>query len=140
MKILISFLSIFFHLSIIAQTDSVVGTYEMRLESNNALIIDTLILNNDGTFVFHEYDKHDGGIPPERNTYGKGNWTLDKNIISFNVEEYDIDEKHTINFNNSQARFITKSPRDKSDRVTPTSLKFFKSDIFWIPKRNLIKK
>jgi hypothetical protein len=140
MKYQILFFTLVIHLAIIAQTSNVIGTYDLRLESSNALIVDTLILHSDKTFVYHSYDKHDGGIPPERNFYGKGTWTFEKNIIHLSSNKDDFDEKYTLDFNNSKARFITKSPRDKSDRVIPTSLQFYKSEIFWIPKRNLIKK
>lgn len=139
MKFLLSLIVFLFCFTAFTQTNTVAGTYIMKLETSNALIEDTLILNIDGTFTFHEYDRHDGGIPPERNKYGKGKWKFEKNIVYLTVEESDIDEKYTLNFNNSEARFITKSPRDKSDRVIPTSLKFYKSEIFWMVKRDLRK-
>ncbi|GAA3777823.1 hypothetical protein GCM10022271_07540 [Corallibacter vietnamensis] len=140
MKITLSLFTIIIHFLSVAQTKSIVGTYEMRLDSSNALVVDTLVLNNDGTFVYHVYDKHDGGIPPERNMYGKGTWKLENNIVFFKTTTSDIDKTHTLNFNNSKARFITKSPRDKTNREIPTSLRFFKSNIFWVKGRNLLKK
>lgn len=138
MKYLVSFLLLLS--SLIANSQDVVGNYEVRYESSNALTIDKLILNADGTFVFHEYDKHDGGIPPERNKYGKGTWKLDKNLIYFTTDKSDFDEKHTLNFNTTKARFISKSPRDKSNRDIKTSIRFYESEIFWISGRTLLKK
>lgn len=126
--------------SVIINAQDVVGDYEVRYESSNTLIIDTLTLNADGTFVFHEYDKHDGGVPPERNKYAKGAWKLHKNLIYFSTNQSDFDEKHTLDFNNTKARFISKSPRDKSDRVIETALLFYESEIPWVKGRRLLKK
>ncbi len=130
-----------FNISITAQNIiiGVSGVYEMRIDATNGRIIDTLTLNSDGTFVFHEYDKVEGGLPPERDTYGKGKWKLEKNVILFSVDKNDLDKKHTLNFNNSKARFISKSPRDKSEREISTSIKFYDSEIFWIKGRTLLK-
>ncbi|WP_104735002.1 hypothetical protein [Hanstruepera ponticola] len=133
---LIIFLSSFFAFT---QTTTIAGTYILKLESSNAVIVDTLTLHADETFTFHEYDRHDGGIPPERDKYGKGKWKFENNIVYFYANESDITKTHTLNFNNSEARFIIKSPRDKSNKVIPTSIQFYKSDIFWIVKRKLIK-
>jgi hypothetical protein len=115
------------------------GLYEVTYDSTNALIIDKLTLNSNGTFEFHQYDKHDNGIPPERNHYAKGTWELDKNLITFAASESDFDEKYTLDFNNTKARFITKSPRDTSGREIKTSIQFYESEIFWIMKRILLK-
>ena len=46
---------------------------------------------------------------------------------------------YTMNFSNSKARYITKSPRDKSDKVLKTSLRFYESDIFHIKGLELFK-
>ncbi len=119
--------------------NSLIGTYEMRLEAINALIIDKLTLNPNGTFEFYEYDNHEKGIPRERNKYSKGTWKVDKNIIIFTTSKSDFDEKYTLNFNNTKARFITKSPRDTSGRDIKTSIQFYDSDIFWITGRTLFK-
>lgn len=123
----------------IAFRDKLIGTYEMKLEASNALIIDNLTLNQNGTFEFHEYDKHDLGIPPERNTYAKGTWKIEKNLILFSTSDSDFDEKYTLDFNNTKARCIKKSSRDTSDRDIKTSIKFYESEIFWIPNRTLLK-
>ena len=128
-----------FSAALIAQTETIAGTYIMKLKSSNASFEDTLILNTDGTFTFHEHDWHEGGIPPERNKYGKGQWRIENNIVYFSASESEIDDKFTLDFSNSQARYITKSPRDKSDRIIPTSLQFYQSDIFWMMKRKLVK-
>lgn len=134
------FIAILVGMNTYAQTNLVLGTYVLKLEARNALIVDTLLLKADGTFTFHEYDWHENGIPPERNKYSKGKWRFEKNIVYFLADELDIGEKHTLNFNNTEARFSTKSLRDKSNKEFPKSLKFYKSNIFWMVKRNLIKK
>ena len=139
MKLFLYSVLFFTYFNTIAQTKSIPGTYKFEYMGSNAMIEDTMILKPDGTFSFHEYDKHDGGVPPERNKYGKGRWKLEDNIVTFIVSKSDIDDKYTLDFNNSKARFVTKSPRDKSDRLKPTSLKFFKSNILWMVKRDFIK-
>ncbi len=126
--------------SLIANAQDIAGVYEVRYESSNALIVDTLTLNADGTFVFHEYDRHEDGIPQERNKYAKGTWKSIKNLIHFSTNKSDLDEIHTLDFNNTKARYISKSPRDKSDRIIKTSIRFFESEINWISGRILLKK
>lgn len=120
-------------------TEEISGVYEVTYDATNALIIDKLTLNADGTFDFHQYDKHDNGIPPERNLYGRGTWRADKKLIYFFADKTDFDEKHTLDFNSTKARFITKPPRDNSDREIKTSIQFYDSEIFWITGRTLLK-
>lgn len=139
MKFLLSLTIFLFSFIPFAQSKTVAGTYILKIKTSNALIEDTLILNADGTFTFHEYDWHENGIPPERDKYAKGQWKIEKNIVYFSANKFDIEDNFSLNFNNSQARFITKLPRDKSDRIVPTSLQFYKSDIFWMEKRKLLK-
>lgn len=130
-----------FNVPITAQTtvDEVSGGYEMRIDATNALIIDTLTLDSDGTFSFHEYESIDERLIPEGNKYARGRWRLEKNLLLFLADENDLDTKHTLNFNNSKARFISKSPRDKSDREISLSIKFYDSEIPWMKGRTLIK-
>jgi hypothetical protein len=44
-------------------------------------------------------------------------------FIFFSINKKDIDE-NTLDFSNSKARFITKSPRDKTDQIIKTRLQF----------------
>lgn len=136
MKFLILFLLV---TPIVINAQDVIGNYEVRYKSSNALIIDKLNLNADGTFEFHEYDKHNNGIPPERNKYAKGTWESDKNLIYFTCNTSDFDETYTLDFNSTKARFISKSPRDQSDRVIKTALVFYESEIPWVKGRTLLK-
>lgn len=55
MKLFISLLLFTFSLCILAQTESMIGHYEMKYEASNGLIIYNLTLNLDGTFKFHSY-------------------------------------------------------------------------------------
>jgi len=125
-----------------AQTDSYTGTYERYIAPTNAgARTRTLILNPDGTFTFSEHRaKHPS--QPEELKSGKGTWKVEKpNVIYFYVdEEKDMDNAHVLNFNNSKARFTQKSPRDKSDRIIPTSIRFYDSEISWIKGMKLLKK
>ncbi len=123
-----------------AQSEDQVGDYEFRFEGINGIVIYKLSLNTNGTFLFHSYRKLDGGIPPEENEYAKGTWEADKKLIYFSVDSSDLDDEYILNFNNSKARFKSKSPRDKSNRVVETSIRFYESEIPWLKGKELLKK
>lgn len=100
----------------------------------------TLTLNEDGIFLYHFYRKLKGGIPAEDNFYGKGTWKAQKNLVFFySDKEIDLDEKYNIDFTNSKARYITKSPRNTSSKIVKTSLRFYESDLFYIKGLELLK-
>lgn len=143
MKYLITLLFLFFGYSVYGQSPVIAGNYEKRNEHDDKILLYKLALNLDGTFIFQVYDKNYSMTPNktnERNKYGKGTWKAEKNLIYFYADEKtDFDEKYTLDFNNTKARFITKSPRDKSDRVIKTALLFYESDIFWVKRWQLFK-
>lgn len=117
------------------QSQTVDGTYELKV---GTILIDTLILKPDGTFTYHRYQKFDNPNP-DKNLYINGTWKVEKNIVTFYAEvKKDLDSK-PLNFNNSKARFISKSPRDTSDKVVKTALKFYESEIFWIKALEVFK-
>ena len=100
----------------------------------------TLTLNSDKTFLYHFYRDIVGEINLEENFYGKGTWKSEGNIVFFYTDKkIDMDEKYKINFTNSKARYITKSPRDKSDKIVKTALLFYESDLFYIKGLELFK-
>lgn len=141
MKLLISTLFLLCNITLFAQSNQFAGNYTRTLgEEGKHLIEYKLTLNPDGTFVFYSYSNLKGGVPQEANKYGKGKWSAKDNLISFltNKQE-DFDEKYTLDFNNSTARFITKNPRDKSDKVVKTKLQFLESKIFWMERIDLFK-
>ena len=121
-----------------AQTETYAGIYTFYVKALKGEIIDyQLQLNYDNTFLFKSY------INNNTNEYyknGKGTWKVENKIIKFTTEKTDLDEKHTLNFSGSTARLIKKSPRDTSEKVVPTSLQFYKSEIFWIANLKLILK
>ncbi|NHN24197.1 hypothetical protein FIA58_000780 [Flavobacterium jejuense] len=122
--ILLFFFSNSFHVYV--QSENYVGNYTKTMDSTNGdhTIRYTLELHNDGTFEFHSYNKLINGIPQERNTFGRGTWTVIKNIVHFHTEtEKDFDEKYTLDFNNSTARF---------DHKDKTIFRFYKSKISWM--------
>lgn len=124
-----------------SQTDKLIGDYKLAIETtdNNAFEYQ-LTLSQDGTFFFHYYSSIKQGNPAEVDKYGKGKWTLENNVISFfSDKQKDIDEKNTLDFTNSKARFITKSPRDKTDQIIKTKLQFLKSEIFWLERIEMFK-
>lgn len=141
MKALLTFLILISNLTLFAQSDKVAADYTLTFEhKENHLFEYNLNLNQDGTFFFHYYSKIKNGIPPEINKYGKGKWTVENNVISFFADKQkDFDQKNTLDFNNSKARFIIKSPRDKTDRIIKTRLRFVESEIFWMKGIEMFK-
>jgi hypothetical protein len=117
------------------------GDYYCALGKEGSHFIEyKLTLNQDGTFIFHSYSNNKQGIPNEVNKYGKGKWTIKNNIITFlSNKEKDFDEKYTLDFNNSKARFVTKSPRDKTDQIVKTRVVFLESEIFWMNRIEMLK-
>ena len=128
--------------SLSAQTENYIGTYILHLEGKDGNILDyKLQLNQDNTFMFVSFQKLlDTRGEHDKYNYGKGTWKVENKIIKFTTEKTDLDEKHTLNFSGSTARLIKKSPRDTSEKVVPTSLQFYKSEIFWIANLKLILK
>jgi len=140
-KFLLLFL-ITLSLTISAQTEEYSGTYNIHIEGKDKSIIDyNLVLNKDHTFMFVSFQKLiDIRGEHDKYNYGKGTWKVENKIIKFTTEATDLDEKHTLNFTDSTARLIKKSPRDTSDKVVPTALQFYKSEIFWIANLKLLLK
>lgn len=119
--------------------DNKSGTYVYDFKGSNGNSRRTLILSIDGTFMFHTYEPHDGGLPSERNFYGKGTWTSNKNLVYFSTNPSDLFGKQSLDFNNTKARYNTKSLRDRSDRDIKTSLRFYESKVFWLKGMLLLK-
>lgn len=139
MKTIYTFLILVLSLNLFQQSNAVVGKYHLKLETVDANVFEyELTLSPDGPFLFHYYSTIKQGFPPEIHKYGKGKWSVEKNVVSF-FSDTDNEEKYTLNFSNSKARFITKSPRDKTDKVVKTALQFLQSDIFWIKPIKLIQ-
>ena len=141
MKVIFTILILVSSLTSFSQTDKVIGDYKRVIESiENNIFEYELTLSQDGTFLFHYYSNIKQGIPPEVNKYGKGNWTINNNVISFfSDKQKDFDEKFTLDFTNTKARFVTKSPRDKSDKIIKTQLRFLDSEIFWMRRIDIDK-
>ncbi|MBS7230777.1 hypothetical protein KHA90_07055 [Flavobacterium psychroterrae] len=141
MKLIIKLVILIFNLTLSAQSDNFIGDYSRSLsEEGNHIIEYKLTLNQNGTFLFHSYTKMQGGTPPEVNKYGKGKWTAKDNLITFSANKNeDFDEKYTLNFNKSTARFITKNPRNKTDQIVKTRLAFIASGIFWMQRIDVFK-
>lgn len=141
MKLLITTLLLISNFALFAQSNQFSGEYTRSLSEEGKHIIEyKLTLNQDGTFLFHSYTKMQGGRPPEVNKYGKGKWVAKDNMITFSSDKKeDFDTKYTLDFNNSTARFITKSPRDKSDKIVKTKLQFLESEIGWMKRIDIFK-
>ena len=140
MKKILSAIFLVSTLTSFSQSDKIIGEYFLELGNEKHQIEYRLNLNSDGTFGFHSYTNNQNGIPPIVHTYGKGTWNVDGKVVSFITnKEKDLDEKHTLDFNGSKARFVTKPSRDKTDRIIKTKLKFFESEIFWIKGLDIFK-
>ncbi|MFS4493881.1 hypothetical protein [Maribacter sp. 2308TA10-17] len=123
-----------------SQSDKIIGEYFLELGNEKHQIEYRLNLHSDGTFEFHSYVNSKKTMPPIVHKYGKGTWNLDDKVVTFvTSKERDLDEKHTLDFSGSKARFITKPSRDKTKRVIKTRLKFFESEIFWIDGLEIFK-
>ena len=125
--------------TIYCQNDRYVGDYFQKLGNEKHTIEYTLNLNEDGTFIFHSYSNNEDGIPAVVHTYGRGKWISKKEIITFYLDEKGMNEEYTLDFSGTKARFITKSPRDTSDKEIKTRLKFYESGIFWMKGIELLK-
>lgn len=139
MKQFLVIIFISFNLNVFSQ----VGVY---VKGNSPSSIDDtkikwiLSLKNDGTFLYHFLRDISGEANPEENFYGKGTWKAEKNLVFFYTDkETELDETYTVDFTNSKARYITKSPRDKSNKVVKTALRFYESDLFYIKGLQLFK-
>lgn len=141
MKKIFTLLILISNLTLFSQTQEVLGNYKLTLETKDSSSFKyEVVLSQDGTFSFHYYSNIKQGIPPEVNKYGKGNWTINNNVISFfSDKQKDFDEKFTLDFTNTKARFVTKSPRDKSDKIIKTQLRFLDSEIFWMRRIDIDK-
>lgn len=100
----------------------------------------TIELKADGTFKYHFFrDVRAVSIENKEveNFYAYGTWILeDIHTIAFYA---DTTKRNDENLNNSKARYITKSPRDNTDRIIIPSLRFFKSESSYIKGLQLFK-
>lgn len=141
MKLLITTLLLISNFTLFAQSNPFAGDYTRSLSEEGKHTIEyKLTLHPDGTFEFHSYQNIQGGNPSEVNKYGKGKWSSKDNVITFSADKKeDLNEKYTLDFTNSTARFVTKNPRDKSDKVVKTKLQFLTSGIDWMKKIDVFK-
>lgn len=140
MKLIITTLLLILKLNLFAQSNQFAGDYTRSLSSENHKIEYKLTLNPDGTFEFHSYSNIQGGTPQESNKYGKGKWSEKDNLITFSSDKKtDLDQKYTLDFSHSTARFVTKNPRDKSDKIVKTKLQFLESEILWMRRIDIFK-
>ena len=117
-----------------------VGDYFVELGNEKHYIEYKLSLNFDGTFQFHSFTNNKSSIPPVVQLFGKGTWKVDGKVVSFFTDKnLHLDENYILDFSRTKARFITKSARDKSDRIIKTRLKFFESKINWIKGLDIFK-
>ncbi len=112
-----------------AQNHNLIGESSLKSDLPEGMLKYELKLNSDGSFVFSYYDKIYKRIQKERIQYARGTWKSEKNLVYFFANKSDVNDKFELNFNYSKARFVAKSPRDRSDKVVKTALLFYESDI-----------
>jgi hypothetical protein len=140
MKTIFTILFFVSSFTLIAQSDNVAGVYDFSMGGDDSKFDYKLTLNPDGTFFFSYYSYIKNGIPPEKKKSAQGKWTVDKNVVTFfSSKQLDTDNKETLDFTNTKARFITKSPRNKTDQVIKTRLQFLESDIPWMSTIEMFK-
>ena len=142
MKKFIMLLIFLVPLSSFTQPITYTGVYEMRYEiKRGGLMERTLSLNQDGTFLFQLYKKLDPS-QPEENKFAQGLWKVEKEhvIYFYTDQKTDLDSTFTLNFNNTKAKYYSKSKRDKSGTIKKKFLKFYDSEIFWVKSMKLLKK
>ena len=73
----------------------------------------------------------------------KTKWTLtlkvEGKIVSFYAKPSDVNDEFSVNLNNSKARYINKSPRDRTDKIVKTALRFYESETSHITGLELFK-
>ncbi len=141
MKKALLFFVVIFSINLHAQTNKYTGTYKAVHNFNESGVIEyTLVLGSNGTFTFHNYRKI-SLKNPEENSYGKGTWKIEKdNTLYFYTKvNSGLDDKYTLDFTNTKARYHTKSPRDKSDKMVKNHLRFYDSEIPWVKGWKLFK-
>lgn len=121
-----------FGLSAYPQAADIFGEYSIEKGDERHHIAYKLALYPDGTFHFNAITTT-AKPPQEVVKSAKGTWRAEGHLVTFfseddNSTSYDA----MLDFNGTRARFITKPLRDKTDRVIPTRLRFFESNIFWI--------
>ncbi len=141
MKTLLTIFILVSNFTLFAQADKVAGDYALTVGKGESNLFEyKLTLNSDGTFLFHYHSFIQTGVPPEANKYGKGKWAVANNVITFSSDKQkDFDEKYTLDFNNSKAMFVTKSPRDQTDKIVKERIKFFESGISFMKTINLLR-
>lgn len=138
MKQLLLLFILNFNFNLFAQTEDFTGTYVFYSKSIKGEIVDYKIqLNEDQTFIFTSYVYN--GMNEYRSN-GKGTWKVENKTLKFTTEPADVNKEYTLNFTGTTARVIKKSPRDTSDKVVPTALQFYKSEIRIIENLKLLLK
>ncbi|MDX1470714.1 MAG: hypothetical protein R3213_04395, partial [Flavobacteriaceae bacterium] len=99
-----------------------------------------LDLKDDGTFSYHYKIFIKEAISNIPDTHGEGKWWVEGKLVYFeSVPKVDPEDKRIDDFNGTEARFSTKSPRDKSGRDIPTKLVFYKTNIMTLQGVELMK-
>jgi len=122
------------------QQASINGTYLRAHKVNESGDISyRLTLKSDFTYQF-EFSRQITSKNPREHANSQGTWKqLDKTRIELTTNKDIIDLKDVLDLTGSKAHFISKNPRDKSDREIPTALKIYDSPVSWIKGLDLIK-
>ncbi|WP_133240857.1 hypothetical protein [Marixanthomonas spongiae] len=140
-KILLLLIAIFAIALTSAQTASIEGEYGKRTETDVGSVLEyTLSLKPDGTFTFHFYRNIDATQPKEH-LYGRGTWELVRKDILFHSDETtDMDEKYTLDFSDTKARFIKKPSKNRNATEKVAYFLFYDSQLPMIKGLKLLAK
>lgn len=123
-----------------AQAETYADLYNQVINTDDGVsILYSMELKKDGTFTFR-FLRQLSNSQPRENKYAKGTWSIgSNNVLEFKTDASEIDEKYTLNLNDTKARYISKSSRNLSKGEFPTYLQFYESSISWVNSMELVR-
>jgi hypothetical protein len=121
-------------------SQNIEGTYSNKWISNSGEGIEyVLTLNEDGNFTFN-YIRMYMDSDSDTKIEVQGTWVLENQLLVLNTDDGSEKENSIASgLNSNKARFLSVSPRNPKFKLGKSSLKFYKSDIFYAKDMKLIK-
>ncbi|MGK0377060.1 hypothetical protein [Patiriisocius sp. Uisw_017] len=123
-----------------AQAETYADLYNQVINTDDGVsILYSMELKKDGTFTFR-FLRQLSKSQPKENKYAKGTWSIgSNNVLEFKTNTSEMDEKYTLNLNDTKARYISKSSRNLSKGEFPNYLQFYDSSISWVKSMKLVR-
>jgi hypothetical protein len=123
-----------------AQAETHADLYNQVINTDDGVsILYSMELKKDGTFTFR-FLRQLSKSQPKENKYAKGTWSIgSNNVLEFKTNTSEMDEKYTLNLNDTKARYISKSSRNLSKGEFPNYLQFYDSSISWVKSMKLVR-